>query len=189
MNTDRKPPAYKFSELCRLLGKSPLYIKNIQRQLKLHAPPTDSYTGAYLAFMEKIVALRTFDVSMTKIRDLFDAEKSVLRLLHIDSMSNSITWYLDACDAESNSDYSPRIKKTRLLLTGCDLGFAVTGGPVQHNLDFGTRDAELFKGTEMGEDVGAALKKYSGRLNDIVTKVKKEKPILEDALKWAQSAT
>lgn len=172
-------------ELCRELGKDAFHVRNIQRQLGLYVPlPGQCYSYGYLNFMAKVVALRAFHVPLADVKALFETEKAVLRLLHLDSLTDSPTWYLDACADAAEDGFS----EERLLLTGGRLGFSVHGRAVQHALDFGQRDPELFKGVEMGEDVGAVLRKYAGLLKDIRDRVEKERPVLEHALLWAGRA-
>ena len=164
------------------MGKSSFYVKNLQRALKLYVPDKKTgYSLQYLRFMEKAVSLRALNVPQEKIIDLFEVEKKILEMLHIDSISNSKTWYLDACVPHENGD-------KHLLLTGYDLGFPIDEGHIQHHLDFSERNPELFKGSEMGEDVRLVLEKYTGQLEDIKKKVHQEEPVLRNALAWAEEA-
>jgi hypothetical protein len=173
---------YSFADLCRALGKSGFYIYNLQRALGIPVMRDGGhYSAAYLRFMEKAVSLRAFSVSNDKIQELFELEKKILRLLHIDSLSQSETWYLEGCNG---FPYSEKC----LLLTGFDLGFPLTAdgsGHVQHHLDFSERDPELFSGAEMGEDVRIVLEKYTRLVTDVRERVEQETPVLRDALAWA----
>ncbi len=174
--------AYSFTELCRALGKSGFYIFNLQRALGLPVLRGGGrYSPAYLRFMEKAVSLRAFSVSADKILELLEMEKKILRLLHIDSLSRSETWYFEGCNGYPYSEKC-------LLLTGFDLGFPISAdgaAHVQHHLDFSERDPELFSGAEMGEDVRIVLEKYAGLVADIRERVEQETPVLRDALTWA----
>lgn len=165
-----------------MLGRDPLYVGNLQRDLGLHVPPKRGrYSHAYQAFLEKIVALRALHVPQEKIADLFETEKKCLQLLHVDTLSDSPTWYLDACgNGENHSEADDR-----LLLTEYRLGFPPDAEAVQHTLDFGSGGPELFKSAEMGEDVRRVLAKYSKLLGGICKRIEREKPVLENALYWA----
>ena len=173
---------FSFPDLCRSLGKDAFYVKNLQRQLDLYVPSDgQGYPESYVIFMEKVIALRAFHVPANEIEELFETEKKILHLLHVDSLSPSPTWYLDLC---SSADLEASCGQ--LLLSGYKLGFAMDAGAIQHTLDFGGRDAELFKGSEMGEDVRRVLAKYVGLLDGVRGRIEKEKPILENALLWAR---
>ena len=97
----------------------------------------------------------------------------------MDTLTDSKTWYLDGCGLMTGSD-------NRLLLTNYDLGRSVTSNAVQFHLDFGRRDAELFTGTEMGEDVRRVMGKYRRLLGKILERVRAEEPVLREALTWSR---
>ena len=171
-----------FRQLCEALHKGPVYIRRLQSDLGLHvARRGQSYSTSYFNFMKKIVALRTFNVRVADIVDLFQKECKILELLHVDSISNSPTWYLDACDGNG---YAPG----RLLLTGYDLGFPLKRGDIQWNLDFRQRDAELFAGIEMGEDVRRVIDLYVERVDAVRSRITLEVPVLVRALTWSERA-
>ena len=73
-----------FHTFCDRLGRDAFHVKGLQRALDL--PAVAGYSGAYLRFMQKVVALRIFSVPVDRIAELFDLEKKILRLLHIDSL-------------------------------------------------------------------------------------------------------
>ena len=172
-----------FSELCRMVGKDSIYIRNLQRQLDLHILPRDqTYSQCYLIFLEKVVALRAFHIMPEDIRELFDTEKRILKFLHMDALTDSPTWYLDACSGEEEEETHP----DRLLLSGSRLGFPIDAPTVQDTLDFGQRDPELFRGVDMGEDVRVVLRKYLLLLQSMKGRIAREKPVLENALQWAK---
>ncbi len=173
---------FTFSELCTAIGKSSFFVSNVQRTLGLYIPPSgQKYSAAYVAFMEKVVALRTFNIPLTDIAELFNKEKRLLELLKCDALSDSPTWYLDGCGA-------PKRSNRHLLLTGYDLKFDMTSHSIQPNLDFGIRDGELFTGHEMGEDLSLAIKLYRKLEKKIRTRVEKETPVLKNALYWGARA-
>jgi hypothetical protein len=173
---------FNFSGLCEVLGKRAFYVSKLQRALGLYIPSSEEgYSGAYICFMEKIVALRTFNVPTAEIVELFSKEKRILELLRFDSLGNSPTWYLDSCG-------SPQRAAERLLLTGYDIGFPVDSAAIQINLDFGKRDGELFDGHEMGEDVSRALSLYNKLVMRVRSRVEQETPVLRNALFWGERA-
>jgi hypothetical protein len=171
-----------FAEVCQALCKPFPYLRQLQTKLSLHVPDdhTEGYTDAYIAFLNTVVVLRTFGVSAEDISDLFEAEKKLLKLLKVDTLTNSRTWYLEFCGPVLDG-------RNRLLLTNYDLSRSVTPSAVQFHLDFGPRDQELFSGVEMGEDVRHVLKLYRSMLARIKDRVRSEEPVLKEALTWAAS--
>jgi hypothetical protein len=186
---------YTFGELCKAVGKATTTVRNMQTALDLYVPSSapvhrgsrarrsarDRYSGAYLRFLRKVIALRTFNVPMEDIHALFLKEKKILELLHFDTMTTSPTWYLDACGPGEMSE-------NHLLLTGYNLDFPLASEAIQSNLNFGRKDAELFAGAEMGEDVRRVLRLYLKLLRKIRARIETEKPVLVHALAWARSA-
>lgn len=173
---------HSFNEFCKQLGKNPLYVRSLQADLNLHIPSKlDGYSASYGVFMRKVVSLRTFSIPVDMIGDCLTKEIKILTLLHMDTLSTSPTWYLDAC-----LDLSGGANK--LLLTGYDLGFPVSDGAIQCNLDFGRRDTELFEGREMGEDVRRVLRNYVKLVDDIKKRAYTEMSVLENALVWLEQA-
>ena len=171
---------FTFHEIRQLLRRSGVFVRNLQQALELYIPKRgERYSEAYFRFLQKVIALRTFSVSVNDIRDLLTREKKILQLLNFDSISDSITWYLDGCTTLEHSE-------RRLLLTGYDLGFPITGSAIQANLDFSEREVELFAGVEMGEDVRLVLRLYLELVGKIRGKVESETPVLKDALFWSE---
>jgi hypothetical protein len=172
--------------LCRRLGRDTFQVKSLQKALDLPVPEAgEGYSVAYLKFLQKIVALRVFSVPVDRIAELFDLEKKILRLLHIDSIGEGPIWYLDGCRAGDRATPQAGVGR-RLLLTGYDLGFPLTAAAVQHHLDFGQKDPELFRGVEMGEDVLRMLARYMELLRWVRERVEQERPLVEDALRWQE---
>jgi len=168
--------------MCQTVGKSPAYVRHLQRHLDLHVPAEENgYSEAYAYFIQKIVALRAFSVPISLVRELFEKEKRLLELLHFDTISESQTWYLDSCIGTEHRD-------SRLLLTGHELGFPVETGVIQANLNFRVREPELFTGVEMGEDVRHVLRTYLKLLAKVRGVVTRESQVLKDALSWAERA-
>ena len=169
------------ASVARRCGKPVTTLRTLQKSLGLHVPVDDVYSEAYCRFLEKIVALQALHVSRPAITELFEKERQILRLLHVDSLSSSPTWYLDACaQPETRATLA-----TRLLLSGHDLGFKLDATALQDNLDFGSRERELFRGKEMGEDVRKLLSDYLRLLAAIRQAVSAEIPAIRNALNWA----
>ena len=179
---ERKTRGHAFAELCRRLGKSSAYVRNVQSILGLHIPADgEGYSDAYAAFLETVIALRTFSVAFDEIADLFEVEQKILCLLKIDSLTSSPTWYLDACGKTV-------VSGKRLLLTNHDLGGSITADGVQFHLDFRGSLPELFSGPEMGEDVRRVMDTYIERLARVRARVKTEEPLLLRSLAWSARA-
>ena len=168
-----------FSQLCRKMGRSPHYLRNIQIKLGLYVPKeTEGYSPAYLHFLETIIILRAFSVPLEDIAELFEAEKRILRFLRVDTLTLSPTWYLDQCGRNEE-------KINRLLLTNQDLGGSISEGGVQFHLDFRGMQGELFSGAEMGQDAKRVMAAYDTRLQKVRSRVKTEEVVLRRALAWS----
>ena len=171
--------ACNMQEICERLGKPSAYVKGILSHLGLHQPAKNAgFDPAYAAFLDTIVALRTCGISLDEIGELFEIEKKILRLLKVDSLTSSPTWYLDQCGKGRSSD--------RLLLTNFPLGGLVGPDGLQGNLDFAARPAELFHGPEMGEDVRRVFGLYSQKAEAITRRIEREIPVLERTLTLVQ---
>ena len=174
--------SYSFVELCQALRKSQVFMRNLQSGLDLFiAPNSDRYGEAYLNFLQKVVALRTLNIAVEDIRDLFIKEKRIMEMLHVDTASDSPTWYLDGCELHSSSE-------SRLFLTGYDVGVPLYSGNVQPQLNFDGEPRELFTGPDMGEDVREFCKNYWRQLEKLKRRILEEKQVLRSALAWADRA-
>ncbi len=168
-----------FSQVCRRLGRSPHYLRNIQTKLGLYLPKEPAgFSHAYLHFLETVIILRAFSVPLEDIAELFEAEKRILRFLRVDTLSLSPTWYLDQCGRNETG-------ANRLLLTNQDLGGSITEGGVQFHLDFRGMHGELFTGAEMGQDAKCVMAAYDTRLERVRMRVKTEAFVLRRALDWS----
>jgi hypothetical protein len=170
-----------FNKLCDNLNKSVPYVRNIMRSFSLpYLPSGKLYSPMYESFLRKLISLKALAVSDEKITEVLDLEKKILKLLHLDTISDSPTWYLDSC-----SDTICYTKaETCLLLTGHDVGFSLQNGAVQHRLNFGESDKELFSGKEMGEDLLLIMERYRERVENLHEKVRQEAKVLENSLNW-----
>jgi hypothetical protein len=169
-------------EVCREIGKNHVYLGQIQGALDLHRPePPQLYRRGYIHFLTKCTALRTFGVGLGDIQELFRKEIKLLKLLHLDTHSESPTWYLDGCGMEGKDP-------NRLLLTGVNLGFPVMSGPVQTGLNFGSREPELFDSHQMGENPEHVIELYRRQVMKIRKRVDEERPVIRTALSWSTKA-
>jgi hypothetical protein len=172
------------ADIAKACGKPVTVLRNIQKNLGLHVPSDGGYSEAYARFLGKIVALQALHVSRQAIEALFENEVQILRLFHVDSLTQSPTWYLDACGLpEFRSS-----RHTRLFLSGYDLGFRCDGSVAQDTFDFNVREKELFNGKDMGEDVRHLLAEYVRQLAAIRATVRAEIPSLRSALTWGAKA-
>lgn len=169
-------------DVCKTVGKNHVYLGQIQTALALYKPePPQGYTRGYIHFLTKCTALRTFGVGLGDIQDLFRKEVKVLKLLHLDTHSDSPTWYVDSCTLEGKDPL-------RLLLTGVNVGFPVMTGPVQSGLDFGSREPELFDSHQMGENLEHVMELYRRQVMKIRRRVEEERPIIRTAMAWSTKA-
>lgn len=172
-----------FAEVCGVLGREPTYVRGLQRSFDLHIPDRDGgYSAAYAAFMGKVVRLRALHVPQESMKNLWETEKKLLSLLHVDGLTGSPTWYLDACGCSDG-----KLAPDMLLLSGYRMGFPIAAKVVQPSLDFGMRKTELFGGQEMGEDMGMVLDRYREQLAVVLDRVSAERRVLEEALSWART--
>ncbi len=177
-----RTPTYTFSQLCRAAGRAPGTILRLLNQIEADMPPRGGlFSEGYLRFVEKTIALRTLAVGIEELRELLAKEKRILELLRFDALSDSPTWYMDACTG-------PQRSEQHLFLTGYDVGFDLRTRAVQVNLDFSIRDDELFAGHEMGEDIVRSLDLYEQLVNRVKDRIRREKPVLENALYWCARA-
>ena len=124
-----------------------------------------------------MVALRTLNVAEDALLDLWQLEKKLLQLLHVDS-TGSPTWFLDACGATTHP-------KRRLLLTNYDLGVEVPTKALQLGLNFATALPELFAGKAMGEDALRVLNEYLKLYTRTRTDLATELPLVRGAVRLA----
>ena len=168
---------HTLSELAKELNRSIVYVASLQTRFELPVLPGAGYPTAYLAFLKTVVALRILSISEERLRELWNVEKKLLHLLHVDTRT-SPTWFLDACGQTTR-------RRQRLLLTNYDLGPPVQSGNLQPGLDFSPAKPELFQGSEMGEDTLRVLREYRRHEAEIRDKVRAELNPLKQALRWA----
>ena len=129
----------------------------------------------YVAFLRAVIALRTFGIAEDALLRLWNFEKKLLQLLHVDS-TGSPTWFLDSCGVTTHPNQ-------RLLLTNHDLGVPVPSKELQLGLDFADKLPELFGGTEMGEDALRVLNEYITLYARIRADLRMELPHVREAAK------
>ena len=169
--------AHTLADLVNALNRPAIIITSLQHRFELPSFGGPAYSDPYLAFLRTLVYLRTLGIAEERLLRLWQLEKKLLQLLHVDS-TGSKTWFLDSCGAITGRD-------RRLLLTNHDIGIAVPAHALQLGLNFAEKPRELFAGKEMGED-GLRL------LNDIIplqaairADVAAELPHLRQTVKWA----
>lgn len=169
---------HTFGQLAKAMNRSPVYLSGLQKRFELPALEGIAYSEAYLAFLRGIIALRTFNISEETLHELWQLEKKLLQLLHVDS-AGSRTWFLDSCGAARHFD-------RRLLLTNYDLGVPITASEIQTGLNFANSLPELFPGREMGADalrvLDECLKMRTNILKDLAT----ELPHVRAAIQWVK---
>jgi hypothetical protein len=168
-----------FSDLAQELNRSPVYLSGLQKRFELPVFEDATYSGAYLAFLRAVIALRTLNISENMLLELWHLEKKLLQLLHVDS-TGSRTWFLDSCAAVKHPE-------RQLLLTSHDLGIPLNASEVQTGLNFADAAPELFAGREMGEDALRVLRECLKIRARILADISTELPHVGDAVKWAAS--
>ena len=164
----------KLKELAISIGESAPYVITMQQKFKL--PVAREYPAGYAVLLQKIRYLSLASVTQKDITALLTHECKLLILLKADSVSPGPMWFESLCTMKQGA--------SRLLLSGYDMGASLNPSTVQPGLDFTQREQELFSGREMGDDVFRALSAYLGVRDTILSHLRKEMPILAQALKW-----
>jgi len=150
-------------------------------QKKYALPAGKEYSDGYAALLSKLIYLQLASVSQKEIKALLSRERKLLELLKADSVTNSPVWFEDLCTMKSG--------KTRLLLSGYDLGHVLNPSAVQTGLDFSERETELFESQEMGDDALRALKLCMESQGAATARLQREIPVLSSALKWSRKVS
>ncbi len=166
------------SELASEAGKSVPAVMVIQKKYGLH--PYDDYSDGYAVLLKKVVYLAVFSVPAKDVKLLHKRERALLQLLKVDSAHSSPQWFEVLCCMKTG----PK----RLLLSGYDVGNALTGGSVQTGLDFKQRPDELFSDDEMGVDVLRGVRRYTETLERVRERLVAERENVRQALKWGREA-
>ena len=171
------PKTHTLAEIARLLNRPVVLLSGLQSRFELPRSESGVYPTSHLALLRTLIYLRTFGIGEDRILRLWNLEKKLLQLLHIDT-TGSTTWCIDSCGATNHP-------KRRLLLTNFDIGISIPSGTVQLGLDFSNQLPELFSRSEMGEDAIRILKEYASLASEILNDVAAEQANLRAAIKWA----
>lgn len=163
--------------MAKALNRPVTQLAAWQRRFGLSACAGATYSAAYLAFLGRVSALRSLNVSDDALDTLWLLEKKLLVLLHVDS-TGSPTWFLDSCGQVNHPE-------RRLLLSNHDMGIALDARTLQLGLNFTAAPSELFPGPEMGEDALRVLKEYVQRHERVREAVQGELPHVREAVRWA----
>jgi hypothetical protein len=166
------------NELVIALNRSHLELTNVLKRFEVPPVKDDAVPETYVAFLRMVVYLRSLGISEERLRDLWQLERKLMRLLNVDS-AGSPTWFLDACGETKHA-------QRRLLLTNCDLGFPLPVRAVQLGLNFAEVKPELFAGKEMGEDAVRVLRETLKLHRAICADVVLERPVATAANRWAR---
>lgn len=169
---------YNLAEIAKAMNRSVVYLSGLQSRFELPVLEGAGYSDAYQTFLQTVVHLRTLGIAEDRLRELWDIEKKLLRLLHADT-TGSPTWFLDSCGATTNL-------KQRLLLTNHDVGVVVHGAGLQLGLNFADTTPELFAGKEMGEDALRVLQDYRKLYGRLCADIQAELPHVREAVAWAR---
>jgi hypothetical protein len=172
---------HTLADITNALNRPAVVITSLQHRFELPSFGGADYSDAYLAFLRTIVHLRTLSIAEDRLLRLWNLEKKLLQLLHVDS-TGSKTWFLDSCGAITGRD-------RRLLLSNYDIGIAVPARAIQLGLNFAERTRELFAGKEMGEDALRVLNDIIPLQTAIRADVAAELPHLRETVKWAARVT
>jgi hypothetical protein len=143
-------------------------------------PVLEDHPECYVAFLRKVRDLRNLGVSEEKLGDLWDLERKLIEILHLDLGGGELS-LIEGCSAEVDPD-------RRLLLSNADLGVPLMARDVQAGLDFSAgRPNELFEGKEMGEDALRVLGDYRTLLGGIRETVASERLVLKQTFRWEKS--
>jgi hypothetical protein len=165
------------SVLSETLGRPALWITRMRKRFGL--PVLEDYPECYVAFLRKIRDLRNLGVSEEKLGQLWELERKLIAILHLDLGGGELS-LIEGCSVEADPD-------RRLLLSNADLGVPLMARDVQAGLDFQSRPLELFEGQAMGEDALRLLGEYRDLLQEVREIVGRERVVLKASLQWERS--
>ena len=168
---------HSLGDMSKALNRAAVYLSGLQARFELPVMEGAAYSNAYFECLRTIVSLRTFNIAEETLRDLWQLEKKLLQLLHVDSIG-SCSWFLDSCGATTHPE-------RRLLLTNHNLGVPLTGSEVQTGLNFANSLPELFAAKEMGEDALRVLRECLKLRARILADIATELPHVRAAVKRA----
>ena len=158
------------------VGKSVPYVMNLQQKYGLAVCKV--YSEGHAVLIKKLIYLSICSVPIKDIKTLLKRERRLLELLRVDSQQETPDWFESLCTMKSGA--------RRLLLTGYDIGYALSGEVVQPGLDFSSRGKELFGESEMGSSALVGLKLYVKIREEVRSKMKQELPVMAAALPWCR---
>lgn len=165
------------TSLSNALGRPALWISRQRKRFGL--PVLEDYPECYVAFLRKVRDLSNLGVSEEKLGDLWDLEKKLIAILHLDLGRGELSM-IEGCSAVADPE-------RRLLLSNADLGVPLMARHVQAGLDFQTRPRELFEEKEMGEDALRLLGEYQALLQEVRETVGRERVVLKSSLQWERA--
>jgi hypothetical protein len=142
-------------------------------------PVLGDYPECYEAFLRKVRDLRNLGVSEEKFGQLWDLERKLIDILHLDLGDGNLS-HIQGCSVEANPE-------RRLLLSNADLGVPLMARDLQAGLNFQARPQELFEGKEMGDDALRILGEYRVLLQEIGGTAIREGKVVKSSLQWAKS--
>ena len=74
-----------FADLAKALNRSTVYLLGLPLRFELPTFEGESYSSAYLAFLQMVVHLRTLPIIEETLRDLWHIEKKLFVLRHAGS--------------------------------------------------------------------------------------------------------
>ncbi len=165
------------STLSQVLGRTALWINRTRKRFGL--PILEEYPECYVAFLMKIRDLRNLGVSEDKLSDLWELERKLISILHLDIGGGELS-RIEGCSVEADPD-------RKLLLSNADLGVPLMARDVQAGLDFQERPKELFEGQAMGEDALRLFAEYRVILKEEREIVGSERKVIKESLKWGKA--
>jgi len=162
-----------------MFNRPVIYLRGLQERFGLQILEGSGYSKSYVAFFKTLLHLRLLGISEESLLKLWNLEKKLLQLLHVDAVG-SPTWYLDSCGRKNR-------RRRRLLLTNYDLGVNLNSAKLQLGIDFRPRAVELFKGHEMGEDAINVLERYMEIYRRVCADAVTESRQLASAAGWGRT--
>jgi hypothetical protein len=85
------------AELSERLGRPTLWISRVRKRFGL--PVLEDYPECYVAFLRKIRDLRNLGVSEEMLGDLWDLERKLIEILHLDLGGGELS-LIEGCTVE-----------------------------------------------------------------------------------------
>lgn len=170
---------HTLASLAKQIGRSPSELQKTMKRFEVPLVAGAGYSDAHLAFLRVVFHLRTLRVQDDLLLRLWEVEKKLLQLLHLDA-GGSPTWFLDACGRRGRG-------RGRLLLTQREIGVDLGSDLLQPGLDFSPEESgELFPGEAMGEDAVKMLGEYRKLFAKVRSRVEESLPEVRAAAAWGR---